>query len=143
MGLRILHLLIAALVFISTIGVTVNRHYCQKQLRSTGLWWMPKSCHETADVNSKLPSCPFHAKKSDDDKRKCCSEESDYVKSEINQDIISNDFSLSAPIPDFTFSSFVVEIHVSAFIKVDYDIFCFHPPPDRVSRQILYQSFLI
>jgi hypothetical protein len=143
MGLRVLHLLMAALVFISTIGVTVNRHYCQKQLRSTGLWWMPKSCHETTDANSKLPSCPFHAKKSDDQKRKCCSEESDYVKSEINQDVISNDFFLSLPILDINFPSFIVEVHTSAFIKVDYDIFCFHPPPDKISRQILYQSFLI
>ena len=143
MRLKILHLLLVSVIFISTIGVTVNRHYCQKQLRSTGLWWMPKSCHETVVRDSGLPSCPFHAKKTKNEKRKCCSEESDYVKTETNQDFVFADFSLSLPISDFTILSFIVEMQVSVFVKADYDIFCFHPPPDNVSKQVLFQSFLI
>lgn len=143
MALRLLHIFLAALIFISTVGVTINRHYCQKQLRSTSLWSMPKSCHEVAAVDDPLSSCPFHAKKTDKEKRKCCSEESDYVKDETNQDIILDDFSLTQPTSDFLISPFILKVSPSVYVKTDYDIFCFHPPPKRVSRQVLYQSFLI
>jgi hypothetical protein len=143
MGLRLLNIFLASVIFISTIGVTVNRHYCQKQLRSTGLWWIPQSCHEMAALNDKLPSCPFHAIKSDAEKRKCCSEESDYVKTETTQDFIFDDVLLKLPFFVITTPSFLLETHIAAFVKADYDIYCFHPPPDKVPRTVLYQSFLI
>lgn len=143
MGIRFFHILMASLIFISTIGVTVNRHYCQQQLRSTGLWWKPKSCHDAIKADAKLPSCPFHQKKTKDEKRKCCSEESNYVKTETVQDFIFDDFSLTQFLPDFLFSTFTFENHFPVFRETEYAVFCFHPPPDEVSLQVLYQRFLI
>ena len=142
MRFKLLNIFLASVIFISTVGVTVNRHYCQKQLRSTGLWWMPKSCHETADTNDKLPSCPFHVKETNVKKRKCCSEESDYVKTETKQDFIFDDVLSKISFFKITTTS-LYRIHISVFVGSDYDIYCFHPPPDRVSRIVLYQSFLI
>jgi len=142
MGYRFLNIFLAAVIFISSIGVTVNRHYCQKQLRSTALWSMPKSCHETVTLNDKLPSCPFHAKKSDTEKRNCCSEESEYVKTETPQYLVFDDI-LRIPTFEFDPPTFCLGQPKLLPIETDYAIYCFHPPPDKIPLRILYQNFLI
>ena len=141
MGLRVLHIFLASIIFLSTVGVTINKHYCKEQLRSTALWLVPKSCHEAKIVDSKLPSCPFHAQ----GKKlpKCCSDKSDYIKSEIQQNITTDDFRLIAPLFTSFHSLLAFEKERFAFVKSDYAIYCFHPPPERTSRSILYQQFLI
>ena len=143
MGQKVLHIFLALLVFISTIGVTVNRHYCQQQLRSTGLWWIPMSCHESAIADDKLPSCPFHAQKPDSEKRKCCSEESDYKKIEIEQDFVVSKVLSDLPIILLSFDFFTSDSREFTVLENEYDIYCFHPPPERVARRVLYQIFLI
>ena len=122
MGQRFLHIFLALMVFISTIGVTVNRHYCQKQLRSTGLWWIPVSCHEAKTADSKLPSCPFHAQKSDTEKRKCCSEDSDYKKIETGQDFVFSKVLADLSVLDFVPVFLTNHSYEVAILEDDYDI---------------------
>ena len=141
MGLRILYILLASILFLSTVGITINKHYCKEQLRSAALWLVPKSCHETKNVDSNLPSCPFHAQKQD--KPKCCSDESDYVKSDTQQHITTNDFELVNSTVNTFISIHNFKNQLFTFIESEYALYCFHPPPKQTSRTILYQQFLI
>jgi hypothetical protein len=97
--LRILNIILATLVFISSTGFVINKHYCQGELKETAFMVKAKSCHETAaehedeDAHSKMPAnCPMHSskKKSPCEERKdCCKDKSEFIKLDIDQEITS------------------------------------------------------
>ncbi|NRB47967.1 MAG: hypothetical protein HRU41_09875 [Saprospiraceae bacterium] len=82
---QIVHIGLALLLFISTTGVVVNKHFCQNELKSVALFVKAKACH-TKQV--KKP-CPIHgymmvdAEESDD--KGCCDDETEIIKSEEDQ----------------------------------------------------------
>ncbi len=76
---------LALLLFISTTGVVVNKHFCQNELKSVALFVKAKACH-----NKKVKKpCPIHGymmveEDSPSDKG-CCDDETEIVKNEEEQ----------------------------------------------------------
>jgi hypothetical protein len=74
---RVGHIFLAALVFVATSGVVLNKHYCRGMFRSQALFVQPPSCHE------QVASCPFHAVQPDKNKpdgEGCCDTSTELFK---------------------------------------------------------------
>lgn len=140
---KILHIILAMTILLSAVGVTVNRHYCRQQLRAVGLWYVPASCHDAVGQNPDLPSCPLHAASAESENNNCCKNESNYFKSEVEKNLLVDNFSLTPPVANPTGGDFALHLPAVVFSATDYRFFCFHPPPDRAVRRVLYQCFLL
>jgi hypothetical protein len=77
------HILLAILVYLSSLGVALNKHYCRESLKDVALFLPAKSCrHEALSASSCGASCPFHQYHSDEDPREdgCCEDTTQYLK---------------------------------------------------------------
>lgn len=77
---RVANIFVAAMVFFSTTGVVLNRHYCQNELRTTSVFVRVQACHS---MQQELP-CHVQAIQchhSDADKG-CCHDDAEYVHSD-------------------------------------------------------------
>ena len=81
MLLRSVNIILALLVFISSSGLVLNKHYCMNELKNTALFFKAKSCHE----ESPMANCPMHKHMASSEKKDCCNDETEYIKSEVDQ----------------------------------------------------------
>jgi hypothetical protein len=75
------HGVLAALLLLSSSGITLNKHFCRGELRSQALFVRPTSCH--AQAAAGRPACPFHdaaASPEEDAENGCCDERSIVLK---------------------------------------------------------------
>jgi hypothetical protein len=74
---RVGHILLAALVFLASSGIVLNKHYCGGMFRSQALFVQPPSCHE------QVATCPFHANQADEEApadKGCCDTSAELFK---------------------------------------------------------------
>lgn len=81
---KLLHIVLAQLLLLSSFGLVVNKHYCQDQLKSVAFFAEAKSCH-TANMPA---NCPMHGTSDTEDKG-CCDNESEYLKADLEQFVTS------------------------------------------------------
>ena len=62
---RIIALTMAFLMFFTSVGFTVDMHYCQGKLKTFNFFGKAKSCHE---VGEGMKDCPFHAQMNETNK---------------------------------------------------------------------------
>ncbi|MEO0469643.1 MAG: hypothetical protein AAF206_08495 [Bacteroidota bacterium] len=74
----LIHIVLAALIFLSSTGMVLQMHYCMDELQSVSLFFKAEHCHPV-----KKASCPFHAKQ--EQQKSCCTEESGFAKLTIQQ----------------------------------------------------------
>lgn len=67
------------------MGVTVNKHFCQNELKSVALFVKAKACH---NKKVKVP-CPVHGfmmvEQEDSDDKGCCDDETEIIKNDEEQ----------------------------------------------------------
>jgi len=136
---KIGHIALAFLLLLSSSGIVLNLHYCQNELKSSAFFVKAQPCHE----NKALRSCPMHgpSQSQDDQSTKgCCEDQSNYLKSEIDQFIATADFQLSIP----TFLSIPPEEQLNDYSSLD----CIPPgylhykPPQRIwNYPVRFQNF--
>ncbi|RME41250.1 MAG: hypothetical protein D6794_00925 [Deltaproteobacteria bacterium] len=78
---RVANILLAAMVFFSTTGVVLNRHYCQNQLRKATLFVSAQSCHHQMDQQPPCHRAATHCTHDGNDNG-CCHDDSQYVHSD-------------------------------------------------------------
>ena len=79
---RLLHITLIFLLILSSVGVVLNKHYCQDELRSVHLFAQAKSCQQLPE----RPSCPLHPPTDQQDEHKgCCDNTSEYHKADTEQ----------------------------------------------------------
>ena len=94
---RILNIILALLIFISSSGFILNKHYCQNELKNTALFVQPLSCHDIAKMpascpmHQRLKACGNHEGEEKDDKN-CCSTESEYIALDQDQQLQNFEF---------------------------------------------------
>lgn len=129
---KLIHLFIAIVLLVSTIGVVINKHYSGGELFSTALFVHAKSCCESSCCHSKS--------------MKGCHEEVEYHKLDV-------DFT----IPDKSASLNFIPLDISLFLvnaKFTSNLFSdaiqnntafrdIRPPPKISDFTILFHSFLI
>ncbi len=75
MFVRITHIFLALLVFVSSTGAPLFRHYCMNRVKNVSLFTQAKSCQPDQQV------CSLHSKKEEGIQRKsCCKDQVDYLK---------------------------------------------------------------
>lgn len=101
---RLVYITLAMLVFISSTGLVLRKHFCQESLRDVALFVKAQSCHARQAQSIK---CPLHrAAAAEDAQRKgCCDDRAELVKVDDERpmpkngilDILPLDLS---PVPD-------------------------------------------
>ncbi|MEL7221010.1 MAG: hypothetical protein AAGJ93_06805 [Bacteroidota bacterium] len=80
MLVRSLHILLASLIFISSMGLMMSRHYCKGELKSTAFFGEATPCH----ADKRMKNCPMHGSMPIDDKnpqkKGCCDTKNELVK---------------------------------------------------------------
>ena len=102
------HIILALLILGTSMGLTINKHYCQNQLKGMSIFFEPPNCHDLQA--SKTKGCKHHQKATKlickhsqkNDAKGCCNNESEYFHLEENlvQPSISQDIA-----PDFEWTA--------------------------------------
>jgi len=79
---KIFSLTMALLMFVTSVGFSLDMHYCNGELKSVSLFGEAKSCHDTSQT------CPFHKEMEKD--RDCCENKQLVFQADIDKDLESN-----------------------------------------------------
>lgn len=86
MLIKVLHITLAVSLLTSSVGVVINQHFCQDELKRTALFTAVDSCHGTD--KQEQPVCPYHQETPSQkgiDQQDCCHDSSHYLKSSQEQ----------------------------------------------------------
>lgn len=80
MAYKLLHITLASLLWLSSTGFVLNKHYCQDILRDVALFVKAENCQSRmAREQAHMPkSCPMHQAKEDHEKG-CCDDTAEYL----------------------------------------------------------------
>lgn len=97
---HIASLLLACLMFISSTGFSMYKHYCGGNLKEISLFEEAESCHETELVKQQKESCPFHKhdNKELEAEDNCCTDEYKRIVLEDQVKQLDKNQTSSAPI---------------------------------------------
>ncbi len=150
MFLRVLHIGLAFLILISSTGITVHKHYCQKELKSMALLVKSEKCednHQTSDRQNRFPKLCCK-KNQDTNDTPSPSEECPNCEDSVLFLVLDEDFEL----PQLEFKTFDLKPLI-VYPSVDFITsipsfytpkFYYQKPPPKTNQSlsILYQSFL-
>jgi len=134
---RLAHITLAFLLFFSSTGLLMNKHYCQDKLKSVALFAQAKTCQHTKTV-----PCAVHGTMTvpDNEAKGCCDNESEYLKADTDWVAsVLADLDIAAPL---SFAATLVPISLETFVAPipDSDL-PYRPPPLR-ERLARLQSYL-
>lgn len=135
---------LAAFLLLSSTGITLNKHFCQGELRSQAIFVRPPSCH--AKAAAKSPACPFHETTSSEENAEngCCDDQSLLLKQDSPQQVHTFDWQLSLPaVPAFLASPSAAGLLSAAAAFPSGLNWGFDLPPPKVALRILFQVFRI
>ena len=146
---RVTALILAFLMFFTSVGFSVDMHYCQGNLKSFSLLGKAKNCHEMA---KGMANCPHHQKMAEKeplnpgcslDKKDCCQNKLQHFQSDEDQKMQSANFELNLQLQSFIVA-FTVAFFVDTFIESDHPAFALYKSP-LIPRDIpvLFESFLL
>ncbi|MBK7478040.1 MAG: hypothetical protein IPN74_07220 [Haliscomenobacter sp.] len=140
------HVALAALLLLSSAGITLNKHFCQGELRSQALFVQPPSCH--AQAAAGRPACPFHdsaPSPKEDAENGCCDDQSIFLKQDGPQQVHTFDWKLSLPalMPVFFAAPSMILPFWAFSARISALNWAFDLPPPKVALRILFQVFRI
>ena len=139
----------AFLMFFTSVGITVDMHYCNGKLKTFSFFGKAKSCH---DIGEGMIDCPFHCKmklanKSDSNnfsKKDCCSNKTLYLQSDQDQqNQVDNAVVVSQQLQQFAivFVAIVLNTSVLETEKPSYALY--RPPLIPMDIYVLLETYLI
>ncbi len=145
---RFTALALAMLVFVASVGITMDMHYCKGQLKSVSWFGKAKSCHEMASNNS-TKQCPHHQKMMKQSKgesfdtKNCCTNTTVHFQADDDQKWSPTTVVLSSNLQAFL-NAYVAAFFFNDEIVKESTVFARYKPP-LIPRDIpvLTQSFLI
>jgi hypothetical protein len=157
MWIKAIHITLAILVYFSSIGVTLNKHFCKGELKNVALITKAKSCEGICHTSSNLPMIAVPVKEhssccandtpeadENDTHKGCCEEESEYVQVEVVQTITkSADLLQLIPAVFVLIPSLQVLLPADLPLGIQWQFLNFHPPSLTFDRSVLFDTFLI
>ncbi len=144
-----IHILLATAIFFSSIGYTLNSHYCKGELINTAIFSKAKPCDKGKvdfdklgiDISQLQPCCL----KALEEKHKsnCCEDVAEYSKLDIENGIFTADYT-NGPTLDIN-QYLPLNAHnflLSSFKNNGFNPF-YKPPNLNINLNILFQVFLI
>lgn len=144
---RIVAFLLAILVLVTSVGFSVDMHFCQDDFKSFSLIGKAKNCH---DVAIKKSTCKHHKATVQQekpceklDKKDCCENRTLTLDADQDQQLQNVDFTLSKQVEQFV-TAFIYAFYKDKFTE-EADIFFanYRPPLIQKDIPVLIQSFLI
>lgn len=147
---RFTALIMAFMMFFTSVGLTMDMHYCGGELKSVSFFGKAKTCHDMAG-KSETPTkdCPHQKKMAAEKKgcsedKGCCSNKTVQLQSDQDQKVQTNDFVVSKQLKQFVIA------YVAVFFANDFGLqrevanFSHYKPP-LIQRDIpvLNQTFLL
>ncbi|WP_143473541.1 HYC_CC_PP family protein [Flavilitoribacter nigricans] len=125
----------------SSVGVVINQHFCQDELKNTALFAAVQSCHTTEETPA--PACPHHQKQSKRnglDQRDCCNDSTHFLKSTQEQQMEQQDLPVwkalvATPVAAFTTASVFSQSPAQLSGRF------YRPPPLPTEPTIQFQIF--
>jgi hypothetical protein len=149
MVFRALHIALAFLVYLSSIGYTLNQHFCKGDLIHSSLFLPAEKCENHSFDPARLgidvtgmPACCLKALEAQH--KDCCEDTSAFKKLEIETSFQDSD--LDYPLDDllvFSAITFFKSIWVPAHFSDSKGRIAYRPPPLNFNFQILFQVFRI
>ncbi len=141
---RIISLTLALLIFISSVGFSIDMHYCQGQLKSISFVGKAKSCHEM-DAPSAMQNCPHHKKMLADktDKKGCCDDRTVLVQSDIDKNLQNAEIHTSPQLEQCIIAYVSVFLLGNQLAHSTPNYTHYKPPILIRDIPVLIQSFLI
>ena len=146
---RIFSLSLAILVFFSSVGLTIDMHYCQGELKSVSFVGKAKSCHNT-QLSSTVKMCPHHQKMMDNGKEvsaeqnDCCKNNTVRFQSDDDKNLVLSDMIMHNVTLNFVvafvatlYSDNIHSMNGSSIFKV------YHSPLISRDIYVLYETFII
>jgi len=136
---KIFSLVMALLILITSVGFSLDIHYCNGQLKSVSFFGKAKSCHD----NSVQKSCSHHKELQKDND--CCENRTFVFQSDLDKDLDSKVFTL--PVTK-ELSSFIVAftiVSLNLYPKFETNIIESYYSNPIIHRDIyvLFETFLI
>jgi len=136
--LRVFHIIFALLLFISSTGLVINRHYCQNELKSKAVFLKAQPCHQ----KRVMSGCPNHDPMQKGEDKDCCKDKTEYLKLDQDQIIPNIDlrqavFPLIAPVV------FTVLSPTVGFYKKSLHYLNYKPPLLVCDLPVRFQTFLL
>lgn len=146
---RIFAITMALLIFITSVGFSVDMHYCQGQLKTFNLFGKAKSCH---DIGEGMKDCPQHKQIAEVglqhgsmiSNKGCCSNKLHHFQSDQDQQYkVDKTITLTPTLECFTIA-FVASFLSVTVTATDNPIYAHYKPPN-ISRDIyvLLETFLL
>lgn len=139
----------ALMIFVSSVGITVDLHYCKGQFKTFSLFGKAKSCHE---IGQGIKTCPHHkamtekqqvAEKITEDKG-CCSNKTLYLQADNDKNSQIADVLLN-PVQLYHFAiAFVVAFQNTVALPTGI-LSNHHYKPPLIHRDIcvFFETFLL
>ena len=146
---RVLALVLAILLLVSSTGYSIDLHFCQGQFQTFNLYGKAKKCHDNKKVSPCHASTKPVCQPSEDllsaagENSGCCRNQQVEIEASV-RDVISTEL---ISLPDIDFSPITVLISAdqdpseSFNYRVSYPVY--KPPNPERDIQILYQTLLI
>ena len=138
MRYRSFHIVLAALVYLSSLGVVLHGHYCREELRSLSVFLPAENCHEQA-----MPvDCPMHGSRAPggEDAKDCCDDRADYLKDV--QEAAPELSSLDGASPISAFAPAIVLPTPPGADRQSIAYLYYKPPLLVCDRPVVLQTFL-
>ena len=160
---RFIALTMAFLLFTSSVGFSIDMHYCQGEFKSYAFFGKAESCHDKPEAVSKKKGCMHHQKMNAQkkgcsahqkmeqetkscsmDEKDCCENKTMHFQADLDEQVKASIFVDNAPLQYF------VAAFVTTFVARDFSIesemasYANYKPP-LIARDIpvLIESFLL
>ena len=146
---RLIALILAFLMFSTSVGFALDMHYCSGKLKSVNFFGKAKTCHEMT-VEAPMKNCPHHQKMVEQiqgcsiENKDCCENKTLRFQSDQDQQVQTFDFVVNKQLQQFITAYVVIFFNNNFSIESDTPSFAHYKPP-LILRDIpvLIQSFLL
>lgn len=147
---RLIALIMAFLMFFTSVGFTMDMHYCGEELKSVSFLGKAKTCHDISEEKkAPMKDCPHHRKmmtekKSCSEDKDCCSNKTVQLQSDQDQQIRTTDFITNKQLKQFLIAYVVVFlIDNFEFEREVINLAYYKPPLILRDIPVLNQTFLL
>lgn len=127
-------------VLLGSVGLVVQRHFCQNELKSISVFLEAEACHEKRSAEK---SCPFHPPQSDSQQtaqKNCCNNDTEVII--LDEDYTPSTFELGSKPVLIALISLVLNLEIITDDPARPHYFNYKPPLLVWDHSLRFQTFL-
>lgn len=128
------------MVFFSSTGFVLNKHFCQEELKSVAIFTKAEPCHS----QKAMRNCPMHGEMEmpvSPASKNCCDDTTDYFKSDADQMSVSTGLDLETHLVLWTVALLTSNIQHFSIDKQSIHYLNYKPPLIVCDLPLSLQNF--